>query len=214
MNLSKLRGSVPDNILDEVYEVSNKFGINTSLRMAHFLSQVAHESGNFKFVTENLNYSAQGLKKTFSKYFKQPGLAEAYARKPELIASRVYANRMGNNGEGSRDGWKFRGRGYLQLTGKDIYERFNEFVEDDVVTNPELVATKYPLLSAAWFFHTNNINKVSDRGATNDTVRRVTRVVNGGYNGLEDRQRYFKKYYDLLDDNEPVVHSRSEFADI
>lgn len=211
MNLSKLRGSVPDNLLDEIYEVSNKFQINTSLRMAHFLSQVAHESGGFKFVTENLNYSAQGLKKIFSKYFKQPGLAEAYARKPELIASRVYANRMGNGGEGSREGWKFRGRGYLQLTGRNNYERFNDFVEDDVVSNPELVATKYPLLSAAWFFHINGINRISDRGSDEDTIRRVTRAVNGGYNGLDDRRRYFKKYYDLLDDNEQVVFSRSEF---
>lgn len=211
MNLSKLRGSVPDNLLDEIYEVSNKFQINTSLRMAHFLSQVAHESGGFKFVTENLNYSAQGLKKTFSKYFKQPGLAEAYARKPELIASRVYANRMGNGGEGSREGWKFRGRGYLQLTGRNNYERFDEFVDDNVVENPELVATKYPLLSAAWFFHINKINRISDRGSDEDTIRRVTRAVNGGYNGLDDRRKYFKKYYDLLDDNEQVVFSRSEF---
>lgn len=211
MNLSKLRGSVPDNLLDEIYEVSNKFQINTSLRMAHFLSQVAHESGGFKFVTENLNYSAQGLKKTFSKYFKQQGLAEAYARKPELIASRVYANRMGNGGEGSREGWKFRGRGYLQLTGRNNYERFDEFVDDNVLENPELVATKYPLLSAAWFFHINGINRISDRGSDEDTIRRVTRAVNGGYNGLDDRRRYFKKYYDLLDDNEQVVFSRSEF---
>lgn len=211
MNLSKLRGSVPDNLLDEIYEVSNKFQINTSLRMAHFLSQVAHESGGFKFVTENLNYSAQGLKKTFSKYFKQPGLAEAYARKPELIASRVYANRMGNGGEGSREGWKFKGRGYLQLTGRNNYERFDEFVDDNVLENPELVATKYPLLSAAWFFHINGINRISDRGSDEDTIRRVTRAVNGGYNGLDDRRKYFKKYYDLLDDNEQIVFSRSEF---
>lgn len=211
MNLSKLRGVVPDNLLDEIYEVSTKFEMNTALRMAHFLSQVAHESGGFKFLTENLNYSAQGLKNTFSKYFKQQGLAEAYARKPELIASRVYADRMGNGGEGSRDGWKFRGRGYLQLTGKNNYKRFSEFIGEDVVANPDLVATKYPLTSAAWFFHVNNINRISDRGANDDTIKRVTRAVNGGYNGLDDRRRYFKKYYELINDTGETVFPRAEF---
>lgn len=211
MNLSKLKGVVPDNLLEEIYEVSNKFEMNTSLRMAHFLSQVGHESGNFRSLFENLNYSAQGLKKTFAKYFKQPGLAESYARKPELIASRVYASRMGNGSEGTREGWKFRGRGYLQLTGKNNYKAFGEFIGEDIVNNPDLVATKYPLISAAWFFHINGINRISDRGSDEDTIRRVTRAVNGGYNGLDDRRKYFKKYYDLLDDNEPVVHSTSQF---
>lgn len=198
MNLNKLNGNIPDNVLEQIPAVASKFEINTALRLAHFLSQCAHESGGFKFVTENLNYSADGLKKVFGKYFTQPGLAEAYARKPEKIASRVYGGRMGNGNEASMDGWKYRGRGYIQLTGKSNYTTFDAFVDDDIVNNPDLVATKYPLLSAAWFFHKNGINSISDKGATDAIVTSVTKRVNGGTNGLADRLKYFNKYYKLL----------------
>lgn len=198
MNLNKLKGNIPDNVLEQIPAVASKFEINTALRLAHFLSQCAHESGGFKFVTENLNYSADGLKKVFGKYFTQPGLAEAYARKPEKIASRVYGGRMGNGNEASMDGWKYRGRGYIQLTGKSNYTTFDAFVDDDIVNNPDLVATKYPLLSAAWFFHKNGINSISDKGATDAIVTSVTKRVNGGTNGLADRLKYFNKYYKLL----------------
>ena len=198
MNINKLKGKVHDSVIVELPEVMSKFGINTQLRLSHFLAQVSHESGNFIHTSENLNYSADRLRVVFPKYFKQDGLAEAYARKPDLIASRVYGNRMGNGDEGTRDGYKFRGRGYLQCTGKSNYAEFDKFVDDDILGNPDLVATKYPLLSAAWFFHTNNINSVSDKGATDKVITSVTKRVNGGTIGLPDRIKHFKEYYSLL----------------
>lgn len=198
MNLDKLTKHVPQAVLNEIPEVGKKFEINTPLRLAHFLSQLAHESGGFKSVYENLNYSAERLKVIFPKYFKQPGLAESYARKPELIGSRVYGGRMGNGDEGSREGYKYRGRGYLQLTGKSNYAAFDKFVDEDIVANPDLVATKYPLLSGAWFFHKNKINAISDRGSSEEVVRAVTKAVNGGFIGVEDRLRKFNKFYELL----------------
>ncbi|WWT39389.1 putative chitinase [Microcystis phage Mel-JY01] len=198
MDINKLRGHIPEGVFNELPMIIEKFQINTPLRMAHFLAQTAHESGNFRHVVENLNYSAERLKVIFPKYFNQPGLAEAYARKPELIGSRVYGNRMGNGPERSRDGFTFRGRGYLQLTGRHNYQLFDQMVEDDIVNYPNLVATKYPLTSAAWFFHRNNLNSISDRGATPEVVREVTRRVNGGTNGLEDRQRHFTKFHRIL----------------
>lgn len=197
MDINKLKGAIPDSVLTQIPDTMAKFQINTPLRLAHFLAQCGHESGGFRSVSENLNYSAERLKVIFPKYFKQPGLAEAYARKPELIGSRVYGGRMGNGEEGTRDGYKYRGRGYIQLTGKNNYAAFDKFVEDDIVANPDLVATKYPLLSAAWFFHKNCITKC-DKGASDDVVSSVTRCVNGGQIGIEDRIRKFKKYYSLL----------------
>lgn len=198
MDISKLKGQIPDNVYGEIQSVTDKFKIDSILRLSHFLSQCAHESGGFKYTTENLNYSAKGLITTFPKYFKQPGLAEAYQRKPEKIASRVYGNRMGNGDESSMDGWKFRGRGYIQLTGKSNYIEFDKFVNEDIIKNPDLVAKQYPLLSAAWFFYKNNINSTADKGSTEDIVKSVTKKINGGYNGLADRQKYFDKYYKLL----------------
>lgn len=198
MDTNKLAGIVPQAVLNELPAVMQKFGINTPLRLAHFLSQCGHESGGFKSVVENLNYSVDGLKRTFGKYFKQQGLAESYARKPELIASRVYASRMGNGDEGSRDGWRYRGRGYIQLTGKNNYAQFDQFVDDDIIANPELVGNKYPLLSAAWFFHKAGILSIADKGATNEVVTQVTKRVNGGTHGLDDRISRFHKYYNAL----------------
>ena len=198
MEISKLKGQIPDNVYGEIQSVMYKFKIDSILRLSHFLSQCAHESGGFKLTTENLNYSVKGLLTVFPKYFKQQGLAEAYARKPEMIASHVYANRMGNGNDGSGEGWKYRGRGYIQLTGKSNYTAFDKFVDDDIINNPDLIAKKYPLLSAAWFFDKNGINLVSDKGATDDVVKSVTKRVNGGYNGLADRQKYFDKYYNIL----------------
>jgi len=198
MNIDKLKGKIPDDVITELSEVMDKFAINTPLRLSHFLAQAAHESGNFKHTSENLNYSAERLKVIFPKYFKQQGLAESYGRKPELIASRVYGGRMGNGDEGSREGFKFRGRGYLQLTGKNNYAEFDKFVNEDILTNPDLVATKYPLLSAAWFFHKNGLNAISDKGADDATVTSVTKRVNGGTIGLPDRIKHFKEYYSLI----------------
>lgn len=198
MNTDKLKGHIPDTVIAQIPDVAAKFGINTPLRLAHFLAQCGHESGGFKLVNENLNYSADGLKKIFPKYFAQAGLAESYARQPEKIASRVYGGRMGNGDESTKEGFKFRGRGYIQLTGKSNYTEFDKFVDDDILGNPDLVATKYPLLSAAWFFHKNGLNAISDKGADDATVTSVTKRVNGGTIGLPDRIKHFKEYYSLL----------------
>ena len=192
-----MKTHVPDAVLAQVPDCAENFNINTPLRLAHFLAQCAHESAEFKAREENLNYSAEGLKKTFSKYFPD-NLADSYARQPEKIASHVYANRLGNGNEASKEGYKYRGRGYIQLTGKENYRKFDQSVDDDILNNPDRVATKYPLLSAAWFWDTNSLNQLADQGASNDVVTQITKKVNGGLNGLEDRIEYFKKYYPLL----------------
>lgn len=200
LNIDKLKGHIPDSVLAQIPDTAARFNITTNLRLAHFLAQCAHESGGFRTVTENLNYSAQGLKKTFPKYF--PGtLNESYARQPERIANRVYSSRMGNGDEESGEGWKFRGRGYIQLTGKNNYAEFDKFVEDDILANPDLVATKYPLASAAFFFNNNKVWSICDKGSTDEVVTLVTKRVNGGTNGLADRLKHFKKYWALLNLN-------------
>jgi putative chitinase len=197
LNIEKLKGVIPDTVIAQIAETAKKFNITNNLRLAHFLAQCAHESGNFKAVSENLNYSADGLKKTFGKYF--PGtLAESYAKQPEKIASRVYGGRMGNGDESTKEGFKFRGRGYIQLTGKSNYTKFTQFIGEDCVGNPDLVATKYPLASAAFFFNNNSLWTICDRGSSDEVVTSVTKRVNGGTHGLADRLEKFKKYYSLL----------------
>jgi putative chitinase len=193
MNLDKLKGHIPDGVIAQIPDVQAKFEINTPLRLAHFLAQTGHESGGFKAVSENLNYGAAGLQSIFKKYFT-PVSAKEFERKPEKIANIVYANRMGNGPQASGEGWKFRGRGYIQLTGKDNYTAFDKAVEDDILANPDLVATKYPLLSAAWFFHKNGLHKIADEGATDAVVTKVTKRVNGGTHGLDDRLKKTKQY--------------------
>jgi putative chitinase len=190
--------ALPAGVIAELPSVIEKFNITNPLRLSHFLSQCAHESGNFKFLRENLNYSADGLLKIFSKYFKDKATAEAYARKPEKIANRVYASRMGNGDEASGDGWKFAGKGYIQLTGRSNYTEFSKFIGEDCVANPELVATKYPLSSAAFFFNKNNLWAICDKGAHDDIVKDVTKRVNGGTHGLDDRLAKFKQYNGML----------------
>lgn len=196
MNISKLTASIPQSVVTQIPDVINKFGINTPVSLSHFLSQCAHESGGFKIATENLNYSKEGLIKIFNRYFPTEQLASQYAKQPEKIANRVYANRMGNGDEASGMGWKFRGRGYIQLTGKTNYEAFDKVVQDDILSTPDLVATKYPLLSAAWFFSKNCLNKCADN--SDRSVMNVTRCVNGGENGFIDRLKYFQLYYKIL----------------
>jgi putative chitinase len=197
LDIEKLKGTIPDSVLAQIPETAKKFNITNKLRLAHFLSQCAHESGNFKSINENLNYSADGLRKIFGKYF--PGnLAESYAKQPEKIASRVYGGRMGNGDESTKEGYKFRGRGYIQLTGKSNYTKFTQFIGEDCVSNPDLVATKYPLASAAFFFNSNSLWAICDKGSDDTTVTAVTKRVNGGTNGLADRIEKFKKYYSLL----------------
>jgi len=197
MNIDKLKGHVPDSIIAEIPSVSEKFGINTELRLAHFLAQTGHESGGFKVFSENLNYGAAGLSSIFKKYFT-PESAKEYQRKPEKIANIVYANRMGNGNQASGEGYKFRGRGAIQLTGKDNYTAFDKTVEDDILANPDLVATKYPLLSAAWFWNKNGLNTIADTGATDEVVTKITKRVNGGTIGLPDRIKHFNEYNNLL----------------
>ena len=197
MNVDKLKGHIPDGVIAQIPKVVEKFEINTALRLAHFLAQCGHESGGFKVTTENLNYGAAGLQSIFKKYFTAES-AKEYERKPEKIANIVYANRMGNGNQASGEGYKFRGRAFIQLTGKDNYAAFDKTVEDDILANPDLVATKYPLLSAAWFFHKNGLHKIADEGATDVVVTKVTKRVNGGTIGLPDRIKHFNEYNNLL----------------
>lgn len=198
MDIQKLKGHVPDTVLTQIPEVMEKFQINTPLRLCHFLAQCGHESNNFKAVSENLNYGAKGLMGIFKKYFPTEALALEYERKPEKIANKVYANRMENGDEASGDGFKFRGRGFIQLTGKVNYKAFDKVVTEDILANPDLVATKYPLLSAAWFWDSRKLNADADKGAGDDVVTAITKKVNGGTIGLEDRIKHFKEFHALL----------------
>lgn len=192
--LALFKGYISNKV---VYQLPSIAAITNPLRLAHFLAQCAHESGHFNRTIENLNYSAEGLKATFPDYF--PGqLSESYARNPAKIAARVYADRMGNGDEASGDGYTFRGRGYIQLTGKSNYARFGEFVGADTVADPDLVASQYPLASAGFFFDLNDIWSVCDRGASAEVITAVTKKVNGGKNGLPERTKLFNDYYALL----------------
>lgn len=204
MNLEKLKGHVPDTVIAQIPAVIDTFGVNTSLRLAHFLAQCGHESGGFRLTQENLNYSAKGLMGIFKKYFLKAdktldtAKAAAYERKPEKIANLVYASRMGNGPESSGDGFKFRGRGYIQLTGKSNYAAFDLAVEDDILANPDLVSTKHALASAAWFWKKNGLNLIADTGSSAEVVTKITKRVNGGTIGLPDRIKHFNEYYTLL----------------
>jgi len=195
--IDTLAGHVPGSVITQITETSEKFNITGRLRFAHFLSQCSHESGGFTIIYENLNYPAARLKAVFPKYF--PGnLSQSYAGNPVKIGSHIYANRLGNGDEASGEGYKFRGRGYIQLTGKTNYSRFATFVGEDTVANPDLVATKYPLASAAFFFDSNKLWPVCDQGATDAVVTAVTKRVNGGTIGLQERIRLFNEFYNLL----------------
>jgi putative chitinase len=198
LKLDKLRGHIPDAVIAMIPDTAAKFQINTPLRLAHFLAQCGHESGGFRATQENLNYSAKGLNGIFKKYFPTEAAAAAYARNPQKIASKVYANRMGNGTEASGEGYKFRGRGYIQLTGKDNYTAFGKSIGEDMVANPDKVASQYALLSAAWFFSKNGLHKMADEGASDTVVTKITKRVNGGTIGLPDRIKHFKEYYHLL----------------
>ena len=198
LKLDKLKGHIPDTVIAMIPDTAAKFQINTPLRLAHFLAQCGHESGGFKATSENLNYSAKGLMGIFKKYFPTEALANAYQRNPQKIANKVYANRMANGDEASGDGFKFRGRGYIQLTGKDNYTQFGKAIGENIVANPDVVSGKYALLSAAWFWSKNGLNNLSDGGSTDAVVTSITKRVNGGTIGLADRIKHFKEYYHLL----------------
>jgi putative chitinase len=163
---------------------------------AHFFAQTAHESGNFKAFSENLNYSAKGLRGIFGKYFPTDALARAYERKPEKIANRVYANRMGNGDEASGEGWLYKGRGPLQLTGKNNYRAFGKYIgrEQEILDNPDIVANELGFESALWFFDANKLWGICDQGVNDATILALTKRINGGTHGLDDRKLKTKKY--------------------
>lgn len=167
----------------------NSYGVNTKLRLAHFFAQIEHES-NLKPIAENLNYSANGLRKTFGKYFTDLE-AIKYQRKPEQIANRVYANRMGNGNDASGDGWKFRGRGFIQITGKNNYILLSKDTRIDFANNPDLLLNEAnAMISALWFWNANKLNFFAD----SDDINMITKRINGGFNGLEHRKELLQKY--------------------
>lgn len=170
----------------------------TPERAAHFFGQTAHETGNYAAFSENLNYSADGLKKIFGKYFPN-NLAESYARQPEKIGSRVYANRMGNGDEASTEGFLFRGRGALQTTGKSNYKALSEYLKKpEIMTNPDLVATEFAFESALYFFESNKLWAITDKGVNAETILALTKRINGGTNGLDHRTELTNKFYAWL----------------
>jgi putative chitinase len=171
----------------------------TPIRAAHFFAQTSHETGEFSKFTENLNYSANGLRVTFSKYFPDVASAVAYERQPEKIANRVYANRMGNLDEASGDGWLYRGRGAIQLTGRANYTAFSKYCNrPDIIANPDLVATELAFESAIYFFDTNKLWNICDQGINDLAITSLTKRVNGGTLGLDDRKNKTYKYYDWV----------------
>lgn len=197
--LDKLKGHIPDSIYSELPMIVEKFRCNNIFRLAHFMGQCSHESNGFKALKENLNYSAEGLRKIFPKYFPTDSIAKQYERNPQKIANKVYSSRMGNGDEASGDGWKFSGAGAIQLTGRSNYKEFSNFVgESEIMTNPELVATKYPLSSAGFFFNKNNLWSICDKGVDVPTITAVTKRVNGGTIGIDHRIKETEKFYKLL----------------
>ena len=194
LNTNKLIGHIPDKVLSKIPNIKE---ITNDLRLAHFISQCQHESQNFTRVFENLNYSVQGLLNTFPKRFThQDGVK--YAHDQQAIANKAYASRMGNGDEKSGDGWKYRGKGYIQLTFHDNHDLFSKYIGVDCCANPDLVATEYPLESAAWFFTTNNIWSLCDKGHELQNVSEVTRKINPAKAGFSDRLMKFNKIYGLL----------------
>ena len=171
------------------------YEINTPARIAAFIAQCAHESGGFKFLKENLNYKAASLRKVFPKYFPDDTIAAQYAGKQEMIANRVYGGRMGNGKEPTGDGWKYCGRGLIQLTGKNNYQAFADSIETPVEEVPEYLATfEGAVQSACWFWETNNLNKEADAG----DIKAMTKKINGGYIGLEDRIKHYQHALHVL----------------
>jgi putative chitinase len=200
LSLQQLKQMVKNPHIDHWHEALDQllddYEINTPLRVAHFVAQCAHESGNFVFIKENLNYRAASLRKTFPKYFTDDAIAAQYANRPEKIANRVYANRMGNGNEASGDGYRYCGRGLIQLTGKDNYTFFAGSLNIPVEEASDYLATfEGAAQSACWFWEQNNLNRFAD---AND-VKGLTRAINGGYIGLEDRISHTEHALHVLD---------------
>lgn len=182
--------------IDALNKVLPQYEITTKLRLCHFLAQILHESGNLKYKCENLNYSAKALRSVFGKYFKTDEIANEYARKPEKIANKVYANRMGNGNEASGDGWKYRGRGLIQLTGKNNYTICGQSINLNLINNPDLLINtpEASVKAACWFWNKNNLNGLADR----DDIKTITKHINGGYNGINDRTDILKRAKSIL----------------
>lgn len=182
---------------EAVCDALPQYNINDVARVSAFIAQCAHESGGFTVLSENLNYSADGLRRIFPKYFPTLEMAQSYARQPAKIANRVYANRMGNGSEESGEGYKFRGRGLIQLTGKSNYQRCSQFMfEDDTLINQPDVLTQpyYALHSACWFWHANKLNELADQ----QDIKMLTKRINGGFIGLEDRIKHYNHAIEIL----------------
>lgn len=184
--------------LEHIEQVMTSNSIDTSLRKAHFLAQVSEESQWFKYNKENLNYSDKALRSVFGKYFPTQELATSYARQPEKIANRVYANRMGNGDESSGDGWKYRGRGLIELTGKENYQKYGLARNIDVLSTPEKLSEPYYAIdSAVWFWNSHSLNKYADQ----DDILAITKRINGGTNGLDERKdclAIYKEIYSVI----------------
>jgi putative chitinase len=177
------------NLQTKYKSLLDKYGVNTPLRIAHFFAQLEHES-NLKPIAENLNYGASGLIRVFRKYFTDLEAIQ-FANQPQIIANRVYANRMGNGNEKSGDGWKYRGRGFIQITGFDNYKQLSKDTGIDFVSNPDLLLEEVnSMISALWFWNKANLNKLADK---ND-LKGITKRINGGYNGLAHRNELLNKY--------------------
>lgn len=182
--------------IDALNKILPEYKINTKLRLCHFLAQILHESGNLKYKSENLNYSAKALRSVFPKYFKTDEIANQYARKPEKIANKVYANRMGNSDEASGDGWLFRGRGLIQLTGHDNYKLCGTSIKLNLLENPDLLinTAEASIKAACWFWSSKKLNELADQ----DDIKTVTKKINGGYNGIDDRCLILKRAKSVL----------------
>ena len=188
--ITKRDSSICNLYVPKLNEIFVKYKINTSLRVSHFLAQILHESGNLHYLEENLNYSAKGLLATFPKKFKDKFEAERYERKPEKIANKVYAGIGGNGDEASGDGWRYRGRGLIQLTTKNNYIAFSKDHIMDVVNYPDqLSSTHLAATPAGWYWNKNDLNLFADK----DDITTITKRINGGYNGIEDRKVWLEK---------------------
>ncbi len=195
--LQELAGVTPDGKFGKnTFKAGAAYlGITVHERAVHFFAQLAHESAMFKSFSENLDYRASSLLRVFSSYFPDQEIADIYAHNPERIANRVYANRMGNGDYKSGDGWKFRGRGAIQLTGTNNYKAFSESINDpEVLIHPEIVAEKYSFTSAMFFFTNRNLWEICDEGFSEETIKKVTKKINGGLNGIEERIKLTLKY--------------------
>ena len=198
-SLQKKMGIGDDGLIGpNTLKTAMQFYKMTPERTAHFFAQTGHETGNFKLFTENLNYSETALKSIFGRYF--PGnSAKAYARDPEAIANKVYSNRMGNGDILSGEGWKYRGRGALQLTGKNNYTAFSEYLKNDtILQNPEQVSDEYSFESSFFFFDNNKLWSICDMGINDDSILKLTKRINGGTNGLAHRSELTYKYYNWV----------------